>query len=60
MEARLAAQGAKRRNLADEGEVGRTGLYAVFERIEGDHFTIRGLPFLALLDYLRVRGHLPL
>jgi septum formation protein len=32
----------------------------LFTRIEGDHFTIRGLPLLALLDYLRVRGQLPL
>jgi septum formation protein len=28
----------------------------LFTRIEGDHFTIRGLPLLAVLDYLRVRG----
>jgi septum formation protein len=28
----------------------------VFTRIDGDQFTIRGLPLLALLDYLRVRG----
>jgi septum formation protein len=27
----------------------------LFTRIEGDHFTIRGLPLLAVLDYLRVR-----
>jgi septum formation protein len=30
----------------------------LFSRIDGDHFTIRGLPLLALLDYLRVRGEL--
>jgi len=28
----------------------------LFSRIEGSHFTILGLPFLPLLDYLRVRG----
>ena len=28
----------------------------LFTRIDGDQFTIRGLPLLALLDYLRVRG----
>ena len=31
----------------------------VFTRVDGDQFTIRGLPLLALLDYLRVRGVLP-
>lgn len=28
----------------------------LFERIEGDHFTILGLPLLPLLDFLRRRG----
>ncbi len=55
--------------LAREGEavLGCVGTYRIealgaqlFTRIEGDHFTIRGLPLLALLDYLRVRGELPL
>ena len=31
----------------------------LFARVEGNHFTIIGLPLLAVLDYLRVRGHLP-
>ena len=28
----------------------------LFTRVEGDHFTILGLPLLPVLDYLRVRG----
>ena len=31
----------------------------IFSRIEGDYFSILGLPLLPLLDYLRVRGVLP-
>lgn len=30
----------------------------LFRRVDGDQFTIRGLPLLALLEYLRVRGEL--
>lgn len=28
----------------------------LFTRVAGDHFTIQGLPLLAVLDFLRVRG----
>lgn len=35
----------------------RLGIH-LFERIEGDHFTILGLPLLPLLGFLRREGHL--
>ena len=30
----------------------------LFSRIDGDQFILRGLPLLAVLDYLRVRAEL--
>jgi septum formation protein len=51
--------------LADAGETvtASVGAYQLewlgvhlFERIEGDHFTILGLPLLPLLDFFRARG----
>lgn len=30
----------------------------LFDRVDGDHFTILGLPLLPLLDHLRIRGML--
>jgi septum formation protein len=54
--------------LDAEGEavLGCVGCYRIeglgaqlFTRIDGDQFVIRGLPLLAVLDYLRVRGVLP-
>jgi len=32
----------------------------LFARVDGDQFTIRGLPLLAVLDYLRTRGVMPI
>ena len=54
--------------LDREGEavLGCVGCYRIeglgaqlFTRIDGDHFSIRGLPLLAVLDYLRTRAVLP-
>ena len=51
--------------LDEEGEavLGCAGCYRIeglgaqlFTRVDGDQFTIRGLPLLAVLDYLRTRG----
>ncbi|ETX15906.1 septum formation protein Maf [Roseivivax halodurans JCM 10272] len=52
------------RNWPDIGEsVGGYKLEAegvrLFTRIEGDHFTILGLPLLQLIDYLVLKGVLP-
>lgn len=56
------------RYLDAEGEavLGCVGCYRIeglgaqlFSRIDGDQFVIRGLPLLAVLDYLRVRGVMP-
>lgn len=53
--------------LAAEGQalLGSVGCYRLegpgvqlFERIEGDYFTILGLPMLGLLDFLRLHGAL--
>jgi septum formation protein len=54
--------------LDAEGEavLGCVGCYRIeglgaqlFMRIDGDQFVIRGLPLLALLEWLRTRGELP-
>jgi len=56
------------RYLDSEGNgiLGSVGCYRIegrgaqlFDRIDGDHFTILGMPLLPLLGYLRTRGVLP-
>jgi septum formation protein len=64
---RALSDGFISRYLDAEGDavLGCVGCYRIeglgaqlFSRIDGDQFVIRGLPFLAVLDYLRVRGEL--
>ena len=58
LDAYLAAEGEAL--LASVGCYRLEGLGAqLFSRIEGDYFTILGLPLLAILDYLRMRGAAP-
>jgi len=52
--------------VAGDRVLGSVGAYQVeglgaqlFSKIEGDHFTIQGLPLLPLLGFLRARGILP-
>lgn len=56
IDAYLAAAGT-----AILGSVGSYQIEAVgvrlFERIQGDHFTILGMPLLPLLNFLRMHGH---
>jgi len=57
LEAYLDAAGAAVTASVGAYQLERTGIH-LFERIEGDHFTILGLPLLPLLDYLRSEGAL--
>ena len=55
LESYLDAEGAA--ILGCVGSYRLEGLGAqLFARVRGDHFTILGLPMLAVLDYLRTRG----
>ena len=51
----LAAAGASVSRTVGGYEIEGPGIQ-LFERIEGDHFTIIGLPLLPLLAELRARG----
>lgn len=64
---RALSEGFISRYLDAEGDavLGCVGCYRIeglgaqlFSRIDGDQFIIRGLPLLAVLDYLRVRAEL--
>ncbi len=55
LDAYLAAAGPVVLSSVGAYQVEGLGLQ-LFSRIEGDHSTILGLPMLAVLDYLRVRG----
>ena len=50
---------------AGDGVLGSVGVYEIealgvhlFEAVEGDHYTVMGLPLLPLLDLLRRHGAL--
>ena len=52
--------------MAVRAALGSVGAYQIegpgirlFERIDGDYFTILGLPLLPLLDFLRNHGAVP-
>ena len=55
LDAYLAAAGERVLSSVGAYQIEGLGLQ-LFNRIEGDHFTILGLPLLAVLDYLRLRG----
>jgi septum formation protein len=55
LEAYLDAAGSNVTASVGAYQLERTGIH-LFEKIEGDHFTILGLPLLPLLEYLRQDG----
>lgn len=55
IEAYLDEAGANVTASVGAYQLEKTGVH-LFERIEGDHFTILGLPLLPLLGFLRSRG----
>jgi septum formation protein len=55
LEAYLDAAGSRVTASVGAYQLERTGIH-LFERIEGDHFTILGLPLPPLLEYLRRAG----
>jgi septum formation protein len=58
LNAYLAAAGDRVYQSVGAYQLERLGVH-LFERIEGDHFTILGLPLLPLLAHLRFLGRLP-
>jgi septum formation protein len=58
LDAYLAAAGDRVCRTVGAYEIEGSGIQ-LFERVEGDHFTIIGLPLLPLLAELRVRGAIP-
>ena len=57
LEAYLDEAGANVTSSVGAYQLERTGIH-LFEKIEGDHFTILGLPLLPLLGHLRGQGML--
>ena len=57
LDAYLDAAGAALMESVGGYQLERTGIH-LFERIDGDHFTILGLPLLPLLAFLREEGSL--
>ena len=55
LDAYLAAAGPAVTTSVGGYQLEKLGIH-LFERIEGDHFTILGLPLLPLLDFLRREG----
>jgi len=58
LEGYLARNGAGLCDSAGAYKIEEEGV-RLFSRVEGDHFSILGLPLVALLDYLTARGELP-
>ena len=55
LDAYLAEGGTRLCQMAGAYEIEGRGIQ-LFERVEGDHFTIVGLPLVPLLAELRARG----
>ncbi len=56
IEAYLAAAGPDVLGSVGCYQIEKLGI-RLFDRIQGDHFTILGMPLLALMNFLRMHGH---